>query len=213
MKNKFNNFISFEGVDGSGKSTQIKLLSALLTKNNIENCILREPGGTELSEQIRKILLDTNNSINKEEETLLFLAARANLVKEFILPKLNDNIVVLCDRYIDSTMAYQAYGRELNVSLINEMNKFATNNTFPILTIIFDLNPDIIKERLKNKTLDRMEVAGDDFQHKVRQGYLDISKENERYHVINCANKSIHQIHVEVVDVVSLYIERIKNEK
>ena len=213
MKNKFNNFISFEGVDGSGKSTQIKLLSALLTKNNIENCILREPGGTDLSEQIRKILLDTNNSINKEEETLLFLAARANLVKEFILPKLNDNIVVLCDRYIDSTMAYQAYGRELNVSLINEMNKFATNNTLPVLTIIFDLNPDIIKERLKNKTLDRMEVAGDDFQHKVRQGYLDISKEDERYHVINCTNKSIHQIHVEVVDVVSLYIERIENEK
>jgi len=189
------------------------LLSDLLTKNNVKNCILREPGDTYLSEKIRKILLDTSNIINKEEETLLFLAARANLVKEFIVPKLNNNTVVLCDRYIDSTVAYQGYGRKLDVSLINKMNDFATSNTLPVLTIIFDINPNIVKERLKNKTLDRMEVAGDDFHHNVRQGYLDIAKKDERYQVINCADKPIIEIHVEVVSIVKLYIEGIKCEK
>ena len=188
------------------------MIADLLTKNNVKNCILREPGDTVLSEKIRKILLDNNNVINREEETLLFLAARASLVKEFIIPKLDNNTVVLCDRYIDSTVAYQAYGRGLDVSLINKMNEFATCNTCPILTIIFDISPNVVKERLKNKTLDRMEVADDDFHHKVRHGYLDIAKSDERYHVINCSNKSIVEIHAEVLRIVKLYIKGIKYE-
>jgi len=209
MNIKYNNFISFEGIDGSGKSTQIKLLSKILFNNGIKNHIIREPGGTEISEMIRTILLNGKNKINPEEETLLFLSSRANLVNEFILPKLKDNFIILCDRYIDSTVAYQSYGRGMNLDLINEMNAFATNNCIPILTIVFDIDPLIVNERLNNKELDRMENEGIEFQNKVRQGYLEIAKIDDRFHIIDCNKKNIEEIHLELMKIISLYIKRI----
>ena len=119
-----NLLISFEGIDGCGKSTQIKLLSDKLTKHNIDNVILREPGDTSFSNKIRDILLDNNNNICPESEMLLFLAARAQLVREKIIPYLKDKVILL-DRFVDSTLAYQGYGRKLDNSIVNQFNLFA----------------------------------------------------------------------------------------
>ena len=120
--------ISFEGIDGCGKSTQINLLKNELENRDISSCILREPGDTSISDKIREILLDKENNICAESETLLFLAARAQLVREKILPELEKGSLVICDRYYDSTLAYQGYGRNLDRSLINNLNKFDAHN-------------------------------------------------------------------------------------
>ena len=140
-----NNFISFEGIDGCGKTTQISLVSKYLDEKKISNTIVREPGDTKVSEALRTILLDKRNNISHNTETLLFLAARSQLVNEVILPKLKNNDFVLCDRYLDSTAAYQGFGYNLNLDLINNMNIFATNNLFPMLTIIFDIDPEVLR--------------------------------------------------------------------
>ena len=210
IKINYKNLISFEGIDGCGKSTQIKLLSEKLSNNNINNFIFREPGGSKISEKIRSILLDKNNSISSESETLLFLAARSNLVNELIEPAIKNNDTILCDRYFDSTIAYQCYGKGMNIDIVNIMNKFAIRNIFPSLTIIFDISPEIVQQRLKDKELDRMEMLGLEFQNKVRKGYIEISKNNNICHIIKCENKSINQIHLEVVELYNLYMENVK---
>ena len=120
-----NKFISFEGIDGCGKSTQIHLISKYLKKNKIENSIIREPGDTGISESIRKVLLNRNNQISLKTETLLFLSARSQLVNEVLIPKMKNNEIVLCDRYLDSTLAYQGYGNNLDLDLVKNMNFFA----------------------------------------------------------------------------------------
>lgn len=210
IKINYKNLISFEGIDGCGKSTQIKLLSEKLSNNNINNFIFREPGGSRISEKIRSILLDKNNSISSESETLLFLAARSNLVNELIEPAIKNNDMILCDRYFDSTIAYQCYGKGMDIEIVNIMNKFAIKNIFPSLTIIFDISPEIVQQRLKDKELDRMEMLGLEFQNKVRKGYIEISKNNNICHIIKCENKSINQIHLEVVELYNLYMENVK---
>ena len=210
IKINYKNLISFEGIDGCGKSTQIKLLSEKLSNNNINNFIFREPGGSKISEKIRSILLDKNNSISSESETLLFLAARSNLVNELIEPAIKNNDTILCDRYFDSTIAYQCYGKGMDIDIVNIMNKFAIRNIFPSLTIIFDISPEIVQQRLKDKELDRMEMLGLEFQNKVRKGYIEISKNNNICHIIKCENKSINQIHLEVVELYNLYMENVK---
>ena len=130
-------FISFEGIDGCGKTTQINLLSNKLNENNIENIIVREPGNTLVSEKIRDILLDNANNINEISETLLFLASRSQLVTEIIEKSIIKNKVILCDRFIDSTIAYQGYGRGLDVNKLINLNSFATKEIYPDLTFIF----------------------------------------------------------------------------
>lgn len=202
-----NNFITFEGIDGSGKTTQIELLSKYLSNKNIENNIIREPGGTNISENIRGILLDKKNNISFESETLLFAAARSQLVNEIIEPKLTKNIVVLCDRYIDSTLAYQGYGRGVDKDLIIKINKFATNNLLPKITLIFDLDSKEAKERLKQKNVDRMELLDIEFYDKVRNGYLEIAKLNkDRCYIIDCNNQSIMDIHLKIIDILEKFI-------
>ena len=168
-----NKFITFEGIDGCGKTTQIELISKHLNNNNVNNKIVREPGSNNISEKIREILLDKNNVITFETETLLFLSARSHLVDSIIKKELENNVFILCDRFIDSTMAYQGYGRKLNRNLIQDMNLFATQNLFPYLTIIFDIDPEIAHHRINSNNFDRMENCGIDFQKKVRDGYLD----------------------------------------
>ena len=210
IKINYKNLISFEGIDGCGKSTQIKLLSEKLSNNNINNFIFIEPGGSRISEKIRAIVLDKNNSISSESETLLFLAARSNLVNELIEPAIKNNDTILCDRYFDSTIAYQCYGKGMDIDIVNIMNKFAIRNIFPSLTIIFDISPEIVQQRLKDKELDRMEMLGLEFQNKVRKGYIEISKNNNICHIIKCENKSINQIHLEVVELYNLYMENVK---
>ena len=119
-----NKFITFEGIDACGKTTQIELLSKYLDSIKEENIIVREPGGTDISEQIRKILLDKNNNINSYTETLLFLSSRSQLINEVIKKSIEKDEFILCDRFTDSTLAYQGYGRGLNIGLLNSLNDF-----------------------------------------------------------------------------------------
>ena len=201
-----NKFISFEGIDGCGKTTQINLISKYLIDKDINNAIVREPGNTRISESIREILLDNNNNISKITETLLFLSARSHLVNEVIKPEMNEKII-LCDRYLDSTTAYQGYGNEFNIDAIDEMNKFATDKLFPDLTIIFDIDPRTSFKRINKRSLDRMESKGLEYFEKVRNGYLQIANLNQdRCKVIDCNRKEIMSIFNEVKELFKLYI-------
>ena len=201
-----NKFISFEGIDGCGKTTQINLISKYLMDKDINNAIVREPGNTRISESIREILLDNNNNISKITETLLFLSARSHLVNEVIKPQMNEKII-LCDRYLDSTAAYQGYGNEFNINAIDEMNKFATDKLFPDLTIIFDIDPRTSFKRINKRSLDRMESTGLGYFEKVRNGYLQIANLNQdRCKVIDCNGREIMSIFNEVKELFKIYI-------
>ena len=172
-------FISFEGIDGSGKSTQIKLLTDWLDKKNIEFIVVREPGSSKISENIRDILLDKKNTnLSSEAESFLFLSARSQLVHEIIKPALALNKYVICDRFIHSTVAYQGYGRGLNIDLLNSMNDLALNSISLKHTFLLDID---VKDALKRRIFieeDRMEKSGKNFMHKVRLGYLELQKRN-----------------------------------
>ena len=198
--------ITFEGIDGSGKTTQINLLEKKFIEAGYSFIILREPGGTDLSEKIRKILLDRNNmQLSSITESLLFVAARSQLMSEKILPALKKDQLVICDRFMDSTVAYQGYGRELDKKIINQLNEFATNTLIPDLTFIFDVDPLEAKNRLKDKDNDRMESLDLDFYNKVRNGYLEIAKFNQqRCNLINCSNKTIMDIHLKLVEIIKI---------
>ena len=187
-----NKFISFEGTDGVGKTTQINLFLDRLKSKNINYVLFREPGGTKLAEQIRKILLDTNNDINNLSETLLFLSARADLVETEIKPSLNKGLFVICDRFLDSTIAYQSYGRGINLELIKAITKNAVSNTIPSTTFLLDCDIDTSISRLGTK--DRMEKEGRDFLLKVKNGFLELAKSNLNRYVIVDANRSIEYI-------------------
>ena len=168
--------ITIEGIDGSGKTTQINLLEQKLIKEGISPLILREPGGTRLSERIRQILLDRKNiNLSSVAESLLFVAARAQLVSDQIKPALEQGKYVICDRFIDSTVAYQGYGRRLNVEYLEQLNNYATDNIHPDITIILDINPGKAALRKQSDTPDRMEDIGIDFFLRVQQGYYEIA--------------------------------------
>ena len=147
-----NKFITFEGIDCCGKTTQIDLLSNYLLKNNQQSTIVREPGGTLISEKIRNILLDNNNFINSNTETLLFLSARSQLVNEIIAKSINNNFV-LCDRYTDSTLAYQGYGRGIS------KNKIVTNNFVVLFLIIKKILYFLFNLKQLNQTFKNLEVV------------------------------------------------------
>ena len=170
-------FITFEGIDGSGKTTQINLLEAKLNQQGIPTLILREPGGTKLSEKIRGILLDRENiNLSPSAESLLFVAARTQLMEEKIKPSLERNQFVICDRYADSTIAYQGYGRGLNVKYLEELNKFATDSIQPDITIILDVDPEKAAIRMASDVPDRLESTGTHFFLRVREGYYEIAR-------------------------------------
>ena len=194
-----NKLITFEGIDGCGKTTQIKKIAEFLKSNNEKYVVLREPGNTLLSEKIRNILLDPESNINDISETLLFLSARSQLVSEYIEKAINENKFILCDRYIDSTIAYQGYGRGIDLNILYELNKFATKGIFPDLTLIFDLDLDVAVSRI-SKNKDRIESSGKKFLNRVKNGYLEMSKTESRYQLIHSKTKSIDEIHREVIN-------------
>ncbi len=179
-------FITFEGSEGSGKSTQVKLLCRYLRAKRKKVLMIREPGGVVISEKIRQILLDVKNTgMNEICETLLYMAARAQLVHDVIVPALKKGVVVLCDRFLDSTMAYQGYGNGVNRDFIKTVGRFATQNISPDLTLIFDIS---IKEGLarRGKIRDRIERRALTYHNRVRNGYLDLArKEPARIKVID----------------------------
>ncbi|HAP36608.1 MAG TPA: dTMP kinase [Bacteroidetes bacterium] len=198
-------FISFEGIDGSGKSTQAKLLVKKLEEKDRKVLFLREPGGTEISEQIRNILLNKKNlKMTQITELLLFSASRAQLVSEVIKPALLNNIVVISDRYVDSTTVYQGHGRGLHQGGIKGINSIATMGVMPKKTFFIDITIQEMYTRRKesHQEIDRMEMSNDDFFNRVRQGYLDLAKEEPGRFVTIDGKESIETIHQQIWSVV-----------
>jgi dTMP kinase len=173
MKSKF---ITFEGSEGCGKSTQSEMLFSYLKAKGYNVIYLREPGGVKLSETIRTILLDPESRISAQAETLLYMAARAQVVEEIIKPALEVKKIVVCDRFLDSTIAYQGYGLGIDIKLIKSLGSFATQGIKPDLTIFLDLP---VKSGLKHRQncCDRIEQRSVSYHQKVRQGYLSLAKE------------------------------------
>lgn len=193
-------FITFEGPDGCGKTTQMKLLAEYLEKKGEKVVLTREPGGKGLGEKVREILLNYDGEVSDRCESFLFLADRAQNIDIIVNPAVKAGKIVLCDRHIDSTVAYQGYGRGLDIERINMLNNLATNGKKPDLTFVFDVDVETSMKRV-GKEKDRMESAGIDFHNRVRQGYLELAKqEPNRIKVID-ATKSIEEIHDEVINI------------
>ena len=193
-------FITFEGPDGCGKTTQMKLLAEYLEKKGEKVVLTREPGGKGLGEKVREILLNYDGEVSDRCESFLFLADRAQNIDIIVNPAVKAGKIVLCDRHIDSTVAYQGYGRGLDIERINMLNNIATNGKKPDLTFVFDVDVETSMKRV-GKEKDRMESAGIDFHNRVRQGYLELEKqEPNRIKVID-ATKSIEEIHDEVINI------------
>lgn len=202
-------FITFEGLDFCGKSTQAKLLKEYLEKNNKRVNILREPGGTNISEMIRDILLDTKNSeMFIETELLLFSSGRAQLVREVILPLLEENYFVISDRFHDSSIAYQGYGRGISIEAVTAIQNFAIQKALPDITFFIDLPVEEIENRkakLETNSLDRIELSDTEFYNRVRNGYLKMCEEQERFKIIDGTN-SIEKIHEEIINEINLLV-------
>lgn len=181
-------FITIEGPDGSGKTTQVPPLSDYLIKHGYSVLITREPGGTAIGDQIRLILADLKNTgMNPRTETLLFLSARAQLVEQVIKPHLADGYIVLCDRYADSTMAYQGYGHQYNLKQIETLINFATGGLKPDLTLLLDVDVEEgIKRKSRGKEWNRLDAYSLEFHKRVQNGYYDLAKADpERWIMIN----------------------------
>ena len=169
-------FITFEGSEGSGKSTQTALVFEYLKAQHKPAMLLREPGGVKISEAIRKLLLDVENTgMGNECETLLYMAARAQMVKEVLEPQLTSSKIVLCDRFLDSTIAYQGYGNGVDVKMIEQLGAFVTGGLTPDLTILFDIHPEKGLSRTNIKK-DRIESRSLEYHSRVREGYLALSE-------------------------------------
>ncbi len=198
-------FITFEGCDGCGKSTQLKMLSDYLTGQKVPHIFTREPGGGQISEQIRAILLSGKNmEMTDECEALLYAAARVQHLSDRVEPALSEGKLVICDRYVDSSLAYQAYARGLGVDFVTKINAFALENYLPDLTIFIDLTPEAAFARKKGADEnDRMELAGMAFHKKVYEGYTTLARENpERFFLVD-GNKKPDEIFADVVAALS----------
>jgi len=207
-------FITYEGIEGCGKSTQVRLLSEALSREGIPCTATREPGGTSIGSKIREILLNPDHKgIAPEAELLLYAADRAQHVIETIRPALNSGKVVICDRFTDATVAYQGFGRGLDASLISRLNEIASQGLKPGLTILLDCPAEIgIKRALernsKNSHIrdDRFEQEAMEFHNMVRRGYLAIAKdEPQRVKVVD-AQKDIQSMHGEIWGIVDAFL-------
>lgn len=199
-------FVTFEGGEGCGKSTQVKRLAEHLRSKGVEVVLTREPGGTRLAELIRGLLKDEREDPPCDRsELLLFLAARAQLVRNVIVPALDSGKWVLSDRFSDSTFAYQGYGRGLPLDSLRLMNCFACEGLKPDLTLLLDVRPDVAAARMRrreaatNTSADRIELAGDDFHSRLRAGFLELANaEPDRMKVID-ANGSPDEVWAQIL--------------
>ena len=202
--------ITFEGIDGSGKSTQIQMLEHEFNKLGVGYKTFREPGGTELSEKIREILLDKENiELISTAESLLFAAARAQLTAEQIKPAIEKGKFVICDRFTDSTIAYQGYGRGLDIKQLEEINYIATDGLTPDITFILDISPEAAAVRMKAEVSDRMEETGVEFFRRIRGGYRQIKDQNpNRYRLIN-GEQSPENVFNEIKEIIVKQFEEV----
>jgi dTMP kinase len=174
-------FIVFEGLDGAGKSTLIELLKQHLKNNHTPLVLTREPGGTELGDEIRQLLLRTKGETPvSRAELFLYQAGRAQHVEKVIRPSLAKNIWVLCDRYYASTVAFQCGGRELDRKMVNQLNMMAIDGVEPDLWVLLDLTTEEAAKRMQGRELDRFESENRDFHERVRKTYLDLAKEDPK---------------------------------
>jgi dTMP kinase len=201
VKNGF--FITIEGLDGAGKSTQIQLMKKFFERKGFKVFLTREPGGTKIGEKIREIILDTNHKeMVDTTEALLYAASRAQHVSQVILPALKRGEIVLCDRFVDSSMVYQGRGRNLGFDQIKKINDFATQNLEPDLTILFDIDPVISLDRIGvNENGDRLEQEKIDFHYSVYKGYLDLSVMYPQRIKIVRANRSIEDVQQDIQNI------------
>lgn len=204
-------FISIEGTDGSGKTTQIKLLEKYFKDNGFYVVCTREPGGNAISEKIRELIIDKENTeMTAVTEALLYAAARAQHVSRDIKPVLNDGGIVITDRFLDSSIVYQGYARGLGIRTVREINKYAVEGLEPDMTFFLRLKPsDSLARKREQKELDRMESEGDKFHQAVYDGYMRLCRTNrKRIKVIDAMN-SAEDIHAEIVG----HIEKLFGEK
>ena len=201
MKNKKGYFVTLEGGEGSGKSTQLKLLEDYLDKGGYDVIYTREPGGTPISEEIRKILLGGKNvEMSDETEALLFAAARAQHIKEKILPAIAEGKTVVCDRYVHSSLVYQGYARGLG-AFVEKVNSYALENCMPDVTIFLDITPERAFARKGGADADdRLEQSGIDFHRRVYDGYVRMAEKFPDHFVRVNADRGIDEVFAEILD-------------
>lgn len=195
-------FITFEGPDGSGKSTIIQKVYNYLIENNYDVIKTREPGGSPIAEKIRNLILDTENtSMGYRTEALLYAASRAQHVEETILPALNENKIVLCDRFLISSLAYQGVGRGLGIENVRNINEFAINGIFPDFVLFFDVDPiTTLKRKSSLDTADRLEKEGNNFHERVYNGYKEILNSEKNIEIID-ATQSVEDVFSQCIEV------------
>ena len=191
-------FITFEGPDGSGKSTVIKAVYEKLLKDNFDVLLTREPGGTPIAEKIRDIILDNSNTeLDPRTEALLYAASRRQHLVEKIWPALKEGKIVLCDRFIDSSLAYQGGGRNLGVENVLNINLFATENTYPDISLFFDVSPEIGLSRVnsdKKRVADRLDNENENFHDKVYETFKKIVANNNNRFIVIDASKPLNEV-------------------
>jgi len=200
-------FITFEGIDLCGKSTQSKLLYDNLKKKKKKVLLVREPGGTYISEKIRNILLDKDNhDMRYLTEFLLFSASRHQLVEQVIIPNLRKKFVVICDRYYDSSTAYQGFGGNIDLKMVDKINKFSTDNLVPDISFLININhKESLKRKYKiKKVQDRIEQKKLSYYNKVVKGYLEIASKNKKRFRVLDGKKSIEELHQEILSHLKL---------
>lgn len=194
-------FITFEGGDGCGKSTQLELVRKYLEEKGFKTLTTREPGSLGLGQKLREVLLHYDGDVAPRAEAFLFLADRAQHIAKIVKPAIDNGVIVLCDRHTDSSVAYQGYGRGEDIEQINMLNNLATQGIKPDLTLLFDVSTEVAQTRVGSEK-DRMESAGIEFHKKVRQGYLEIAKkEPQRIKVVD-SNLSIEEVFAEVKKII-----------
>ena len=195
-------FINFEGPDGSGKSTIIQKVYDYLIENNYDVIKTREPGGSPIAEKIRNLILDTENTeMGYRTEALLYAASRAQHVEETILPALNENKIVLCDRFLISSLAYQGVGRNLGIENVRKINEFAINGVFPDFVLFFDVDPiTTLKRKSSLDTADRLEKEGNNFHERVYNGYKEILNSEKNIEIID-ATQSVEDVFNQCIKV------------
>ncbi len=203
-------FITFEGNDGSGKSSVIETIKKELIDRGYDVIYSREPGGSRIAEKIRDVILDVNNvGMDPKTESLLYAASRREHIVKTILPALNEGKIVLCDRYLDSSLAYQGFARGIGMDKVYDMNLYATESLLPDLTLLICVSPEIGMNRIKQNqrgSLDRLEIEKMDFHKKVYNGYLEVQKKFPNRIVIVNGEASKEQVKKEALDIVINFI-------
>lgn len=206
--------ITIEGPDKAGKSTQLKLLEDYAKANSKNWVFTKNPGGTALGDKLREIVLDDQQTISDQAELMIYLADRAHHIDHLIKPAIDEGKVVICDRFVDSTVAYQGYGRGMDIDLISKMNNLVCRGVQPELTILLTVTEEMAEERSRGETKDRIERENKLFFVRVRNGYMALARqEPTRFSVLENADKSVEEIHNEIVTIIENKLAKQKEEQ